>query len=118
MYLITTLIAESTADTVAEVVGIVGSSIGRSVGVVAYPARCDRIGTVGGGTELPFDDIALSLDWSGTQVPGGDLKQETPRSEVKNKNYYKLKSTSPSRLTAAHFNNIPYGYSHSWISKR
>jgi hypothetical protein len=50
----------------------------------------------------------------GTQVfPGGDLKQETPRSEVKNKNYYKLKSTSPSRLTAAHFNNIPYDYSHS-----
>ena len=58
MYLITTLIAESTADTVAEVVGIVGSSIGRSVGVVTYPARSDRIGTVGGGPELPFDDIA------------------------------------------------------------
>ena len=82
MYLITTLIAESTAETVAEVVGI-GSSIGRSVGVVTYPARSDRIGTVGGGPELPFDDIALSLDRFGTQgFPGVDLKQETPRSEV------------------------------------
>ena len=78
-----TPIAESTADTVAEVVGIVGSSIGRSVGVVTYPARCDRIGTVGGGPELSFDDIALSLDRSETQgFPGGDLKQETSRSEV------------------------------------
>ncbi len=87
MYLITTRIAESTADTVAEVVGIVGSSIGRSVGVVTYSARSDRIGTVGGGPELPFDDIALSLDRSGTQgFPGEDLKQETPRSEVSNKN--------------------------------
>ena len=46
----------------AEDVATVGSSIGRSVGVVTYPARCDRIGTVGGGPELPFDDIALSLD--------------------------------------------------------
>ena len=82
MYLMNTPIAESTADTVAEVVGIVGSSIGRSVGVVTYPARSDRIGTVGGGPELPFDDFALSLDRSGTQVPGGDLKQETPRSKV------------------------------------
>jgi len=86
MYLMSTPIAESTADTVAEVVGIVGSSIGRSVGVVTYPARSDRIGTVGGGPELPFDDFARSLDRSGTQVPGGDLKQETPRSEVSNKN--------------------------------
>ena len=77
MYLMSTPIAESTDDSVAEVVGIVGSSIGRSVGVrvVTYPARCDRIGTVGGGPELPFDDFALSLDRSGTQVPGGDLKQ-------------------------------------------
>ena len=58
MYLITTLIAESTADTVAEVVGIVGSSIGRSVGVVTYPANSDKFGTVGGRRELPFDDIA------------------------------------------------------------
>jgi hypothetical protein len=87
MYLITTLIAESTADTVAEVVGIVGSSIGRSVGVVTYPAKSDRFGTVVGGPELADDDIALSLDRSGTQgFPGGDLKQETPRSEVSNKN--------------------------------
>ena len=75
----TTPIAELTA----EVGGIVGSSIGRSVGVVTYPARSDRIGTVGGGPELPFDDIALSLDRFGTQgFPGVDLKQETPRSEV------------------------------------
>ena len=55
-----TPIAESTADSVAEVVGIVGSSIGRSVGVrvVTYPARSDRFGTVERGPELPFDDIA------------------------------------------------------------
>ena len=80
MYLMSTPIAESTADTVAEEVGIVGSSIGRSVGVVTYPARSDRIGTVGGGPELPFDRIALSLGTQGS--PGVDLKQETPRSEV------------------------------------
>ena len=78
-----TPIAELIVETTAEFVGIVGSSIGRSVGVVTYPARSDRIGTVGGGPELPFDDIALSLDRSGTQgFPGEDLKQETPRSEV------------------------------------
>ena len=58
MYLMSTPIAESTADTVAEVVGIVGSSIGRSVGVVTYPARSDRFGTVEGGPELPDDDIS------------------------------------------------------------
>ena len=108
------------AGLTAEVVGIVGSSIERSVGVVTYPPRCDRFGTIEGGpefSELPADAIALSLDRLGTQgFPGGDLKQETPRSEVKNKNYYKLRSTSPSRLTAAHFNNIPYEYSHSWIN--
>ena len=62
----TTPIAELTVETVAVFVGIVGSSIIRSVGAVTYPARSDRFGT---------------------QVfPGGDLKQETPRSEVKNKN--------------------------------
>ena len=85
MYLITTLIAESTADTVAEVVGIVGSSIGRSVGVVTYPPRSDRFGTIEGGSELPADDIALLLDRLGTQgFPDGDLlTQETPRSEAK-----------------------------------
>ena len=53
-----TPIAESTADTVAEVVGIVGSSIGRSVGVVTYPAKTDKFGTAVGGPELPDDDIA------------------------------------------------------------
>ena len=58
MYLITTLIAESTADTTAEVVGIVGSSTERSVGVVTYPAKTDKFGTAVGGPELPDDDIA------------------------------------------------------------
>ena len=58
MYLMSTLIAESTADTVAECVGIVGSSTERSVGVVTYPARSDRFGTVVGGPELADDDIA------------------------------------------------------------
>ena len=53
-----TPIAESTADTVTEFVGIVGSSIGRSVGVVTYPANSDKFGTVGGLPELPDDDIA------------------------------------------------------------
>ena len=71
MYLMSTPIAESTADTVAEVVWIVGSSIGRSVGAVTYPAKSDRFGTVGGGPELPDEGF-----------PGVDLKQETPRSEV------------------------------------
>ena len=68
----------------AEDVATVGSSIGRSVGVVTYPARSDRFGTIEGGSELPAaDDIALLLDMLGTQgFPGGDLKQETPRSEA------------------------------------
>ena len=72
------------AGLTAEVVGIVGSSNGRSVGVVTYPARSDRFGTIEGGSELPAaDDIALLLDRLGMQgFPGGDLKQETPRSEV------------------------------------
>ena len=72
------------AGLTAEVVGIVGSSNEHSVGVVTYPARSDRFGTIEGGSELPAaDDIALSLDRFGTQgFPGVDLKQETPRSEV------------------------------------
>jgi hypothetical protein len=57
----TTPIAGSTAVTVAEVVGIVGSSIERSVGAVTYPAKTDRFGTVVGGPELPDDDIAQLL---------------------------------------------------------
>ncbi len=66
------------AGLTAEVVGIVGSSIERSVGVVIYPARSDRF-----GTELSDDAIALLLDRLGTQgFPGGDLKQQTPGSEV------------------------------------
>ncbi len=71
------------AGLIAEVVGIVGSSIERSVGVVTYPARCDRFRTIVGGPELSDDDIALLLDRLGTQgFPGGDLKQQTPGSEV------------------------------------
>ena len=53
----TTPIAESTVETTAEFVGIVGSSIGRSVGAVTYPARSDRFGAVEGGPELPHDGI-------------------------------------------------------------
>jgi hypothetical protein len=53
----TTSIAELTVDTTAEFVGIVRSSIGRSVGAVTYPARSDRFGTVEGGPELPHDGI-------------------------------------------------------------
>ena len=67
----TTSIAELTVDTTAEFVGIVRSSIGRSVGAVTYPAKSDRFGTVGGGPELPDEGFS-----------GVDLKQETPRSEV------------------------------------
>ena len=79
----TTPIAGLNAETVVEVVGIVGSSNESSVGVVTYPARSDRFGTIEGGSELPADDIALLLDRLGTQgFPGGDLKQETPRSEA------------------------------------
>ena len=58
MYLMVTPIAELAVETVAEFGGIVGSSIGRSVGAVTYPARSDRFGTVEGGPELPDDDIA------------------------------------------------------------
>ena len=54
----TTRIAGLTVDTTAVFVGIVGSSIGRSVGAVTYPARSDRFGTVGGLPELSDDDIA------------------------------------------------------------
>ncbi len=54
----TTPIAELTVETTAEFVGIVGSSIGRSVGAVTYPANSDKFGTVGGLPELPDDDIA------------------------------------------------------------
>ena len=50
--------AESTVDTTAELVAIVGSSIGRSVGAITYPAKSDRFGTVVGGPELADDDIA------------------------------------------------------------
>ena len=79
----TTPIAELTVETTAECVGIVGSSTERSVGVVTYPAKSDRFGTIAGGQELPDEGIALSLDRFGTQgFPGVDLKQETPRSEV------------------------------------
>ena len=53
-----TPIAELIVETVAEFVGIVGSSIERSVGVVTYPAKTDRFGTAVGGPELPDDDIA------------------------------------------------------------
>ena len=53
-----TPIAELAAETVAEFGGIVGSSIVRSVGVVTYPAKTDRLGTAVGGPELPDDDIA------------------------------------------------------------
>ena len=53
-----TPIAELIVETVAEFVGIVGSSIERSVGVVTYPAETDRFGTAVGGPELPDDDIA------------------------------------------------------------
>ena len=53
-----TPIAELAAETVAECVGIVGSSTERSVGVVTYPAKTDRFGTAVGGPELPDDDIA------------------------------------------------------------
>ena len=53
-----TPIAELIVETTAEFVGIVGSSIERSVGVVTYPAKTDRFGTAVGGPELPFDDIA------------------------------------------------------------
>ena len=53
-----TPIAELTVQTTAEFVGIVGSSIERSVGVVTYPAKTDRFGTAVGGPELPDDDIA------------------------------------------------------------
>ena len=53
-----TPIAELTVETTAELVAIVGSSIGRSVGAVTYPAKSDRFGTVVGGPELPDDDIA------------------------------------------------------------
>ena len=53
-----TPIAELAAETVAEFVGIVGSSTERSVGVVTYPAKTDRFGTAVGGPELPDDDIA------------------------------------------------------------
>ena len=67
----TTPIAESTVDTTAELVAIVGSSIGCSVGAVTYPAKSDRFGTVGEGPELPDEGFS-----------GEDLKQETPRSEV------------------------------------
>jgi hypothetical protein len=70
------------AGLTAEVVGIVGSSIERSVGVVTYPARSDRFGTIEEGPELSDDEIALLLDRLGTQVPGGVLKQQTPGSEV------------------------------------
>ena len=71
------------AGLTAEVVGIVGSSIERSVGVVIYPARSDRFGTIEEGPELSDDEIALLLDRLGTQgFPGGDLKQQTPGSEV------------------------------------
>jgi hypothetical protein len=49
-----TPIAELTAETVAEFVGKVGSSIERSVGVVG-------VVTVVGGPELPDDDIAQLL---------------------------------------------------------
>jgi hypothetical protein len=71
------------AELTAEVVGIVGSSIDRSVGVVTYSPRSDRFGTIEGELELPDEDIALLLDRLGTQgFPGGDLTQETPRSEV------------------------------------
>ena len=47
-----------TAEIVAEFSGIVGSSIVCSVGVVTYPAKTDRFGTVVGGPELADDDIA------------------------------------------------------------
>ena len=71
------------AGLTAEVVGIVGSSIERSVGVVTYPPRCDRFGTIVGVSELPANAIALLLDRLGKQgIPDRDLKQETPRSEV------------------------------------
>ena len=71
------------AGLTAEEVGIVGPSNGRSVGVVTYPARSDKFGTIEGGSELPADDIALLRDRLGTQgFPGGDLTHETPRSEV------------------------------------
>ena len=53
-----TPIAVLTVETVAEFGGIVGSSIGRSVGVVTYPAKTDKFGTAVGGPELPDDDIA------------------------------------------------------------
>ena len=53
-----TPIAELIVETTAEFVGIVGSSIERSVGVVTYPAKTDRFGTAVGGPELPDDDIA------------------------------------------------------------
>ena len=53
-----TPIAELAAETVAEFVGIVGSSTERSVGVVTYPAKTDKFGTAVGGPELPDDDIA------------------------------------------------------------
>ena len=53
-----TPIAELTVETTAELVAIVGSSIGRSVGVVTYPAKTDRFGTAVGGPGLPDDDIA------------------------------------------------------------
>ena len=42
-----TPIAELTVQTTAEFVGIVGSSIERSVGVVTYPAKTDRFGRFG-----------------------------------------------------------------------
>ena len=53
-----TPIAELIVETTAEYVEIAGSSIGRSVGAVTYPAETDRFGTVVGGPELPDDDIA------------------------------------------------------------
>ena len=53
-----TPIAALIVETTAEFVGIVGSSIERSVGVVTYPAKTDRFGTAVGGPELPDDDIA------------------------------------------------------------
>ena len=53
-----TPIAELIVETTAELVAIVGSSIGRSVGVVTYPTKTNRFGTAVGGPELPDDDIA------------------------------------------------------------
>ena len=55
------------AELTAEVVRIVGSSIERSVGLVTYPPRSDRFGTIEGGPELQDDDVALLLDRFGAQ---------------------------------------------------